>query len=329
MEKKATIYDVALKANVSLATVSRVINNSNKVSDDTKERVLNAIAQLNYKPNSIAIELASKRNTNVAIIVPELKYTYVAHVVAGLMDKAKELGYDCLIYTTKESKKDMSGVIAKVLSYRPNGIIIFNDTLLEEDFGDLLSFDIPLVTLGEDLKTISSVSWHYQAQIVELVKDAMKREKEIYFIKVKGSGNLEERVLRGIKQAFIQNGKEFTDDKLINVNDSYEDTYNHMKKMIPSLGKAFILSTRDSIALAALNAALDLNKKVPEDLEFLAVLGTKYSELSRPKLSSFSIDMRGLGKTGMEVLAELINSNRKELITRKLSFEFVKRGSTL
>ena len=79
-DKKPTIYDVAKLASVSLATASRVINGIDKVSPDTKQRVLDAIKQLNYKPNSIAVELASKRNANVAIIVPEINYTYISNV---------------------------------------------------------------------------------------------------------------------------------------------------------------------------------------------------------------------------------------------------------
>jgi len=98
--------------------------------------------------------------------------------------------------------------------------------------------------------------------------------------------------------------------------------------MIVDLPHSFIMATRDSIALAALNAALDQNLNVPEDYEFMAMLGTKYSELSRPKLSSFSIDMRELGKEGMQVLAALIE-NKNALISKKLMFNYVKRGSTL
>ena len=74
--KNATIYDVAKLASVSLATASRVMNGIDKVAPDTKQRVLNAIKELNYKPNTIAIELASRKTTNIAIIVPELNYTF-------------------------------------------------------------------------------------------------------------------------------------------------------------------------------------------------------------------------------------------------------------
>lgn len=325
--KNATIYDVAKLASVSLATASRVMNGIDKVAPDTKQRVLNAIKELNYKPNTIAIELASRKTTNIAIIVPELNYTYISNVVAGLMEEANNYGYDCLIFTTKGSKDEIKKVMTKVLSTRPNGIVIFNDSLTEDELMDLVQFDIPLVTLGMDLKSISSVSWHYKAQIVDLVNEALARNKEIYFIKVEGGGKIEERILQGIKQAYLENNKEFTN--IIEVKDSHSKTYSKMLEVLKTIPRGFIISTRDGITLAALNAALDSNLKVPEDFEFMAMIGTKYSELSRPKLSSFSIDMKGLGREGIKVLNELIERNNGEIITKKLMFNYVKRGSTL
>lgn len=325
-KKNATIYDVAKLACVSLATASRVMNGIDKVAPETKKRVLNAIKELNYKPSSIAVELASKKNTNVAIVVPELNYTYISHVVAGLMEKAKEYGYDCLIFTTKEAKQDVFKTISKVISSRPNGVIIFNDSLSDEELTELIQFDIPTVALGMDLKNISSVSWHYKNQIIDLVNEALTRNKEIYFLKVAGGGRIEDRVLKGIKQAYKDVNKEF--NNLIYVEDSYKSTYETIKEKLGEIKSGFFIATRDSIALAALNATLDLNLNVPQDYEFMAMIGTKYSELSRPKLSSFSIDMRELGKIGMQVLTELIDNNGKK-ITKKLSFNYVKRGSTL
>ena len=324
--KKATIYDVAKLACVSLATASRVINGVDNVALDTKQRVLDAIKQLNYKPSVIAKELASKKTTSVAIIVPELNYTYISHVVSGLMQEATEMGYECLIFTTKNSKNDVSTVVSKVLSRRVNGIVFFNDSLSEEELNELINFDIPIVSLGVENKKISSVSWHYKNQIVDLVNEALSRDKQICFIKVSDSSKMEERILKGVRQAYIENASYF--DNVLEVKDSYNATYELIKEKLPTMKNSLFIATRDSIALAALNAALDLNYKVPEDFEFMAMIGTKYSELTRPKLSSFNIDMRGLGKEGMRVLSELILDNGK-IIQKKLPFVFVKRGSTL
>lgn len=322
----STIYDVAKLACVSLATASRVINGIDKVSEDTKQRVLDAIKQLNYKPNRVAVELASKKNTNVAIIVPELNYTYVSHVVSGLIQQAKELGYDCLIFTTNNSKNDVIKTTNKVLSLRPNGIIIFNDTLVEEELSELICFDIPVVSLGVQIDNVSSITWHYKNLIFDLVKEAIKRNKDICFLKVQDFGKMQERMINAIEQAYLENNKKFTN--IIEVKDSYKAVYDDMKDKLPSMKNSLIIAVRDSIALAALNAALDLNLKVPEDFEFMAMIGTKYSELTRPKLSSFQIDMKGLGIKGMKVLAKVIENN-KLIINKKVSFMFEKRGSTI
>lgn len=325
-EKNPTIYDVAKLACVSLATASRVMNGIDKVAPDTKERVLDAIKQLNYRPSSIAVELASRKNTNVAIIVPEIKYTYVSHVVSGIMEAANEYGYDCLIFTTKNDKKSLSKVMSKVVSLRPNGIILFNDTLLDEELKELFTFDIPLVTLGVDLKTVSSVSWHYKNQIIDLVNEALARNKQIYFLHVDGSGRMENRIIDAVCKAYEKANLKF--ENIIHVPDSYQGTYDIVSKKIKEISSGFFIATRDGIEIAALNAALDMEKKVPEDFEFMAMIGTKYSELTRPKLSSFSIDMKGLGKEGMKVLSEVIENN-EEIISKKLPFKYVKRGSTL
>lgn len=324
--KNSTIYDVAKLACVSLATASRVINGIDKVSEDTKQRVLDAIKQLNYKPNKVAVELASKKNTNVAIIVPELNYTYVSHVVSGLIQQAKEFGYDCLIFTTKNSKNDVIKTANKVLSLRPNGIIIFNDTLNEEELSELICFDVPVVSLGAQIDNVSSITWHYKNQIVDLVKEATRRNKEIYFIKVQDFGKMQERMINAIKQVYEEKNIEF--NNIIEVKDSYKAVYEVIKEKLPTMKSGLFIAVRDSIALAALNAALDLNLKVPESFEFMAMIGTKYSELTRPKLSSFNIDMKGLGKEGMKVLDKVIKDD-KLIINKKVSFTFEKRGSTI
>ena len=201
----ATIYDVAELANVSLATASRVINGIDKVSEDTKQRVLEAIAELNYKPNTIAKSLASRKTTDVAIIVPEINYSYVAHTVAGLMDSAKKYGYDCLIFTTKGNKKDISETFEKVLSLRVNGVINFNDHLGESELKELLNFDVPVVCLATSIKDVSCVTFHYKDQVRTIVEECLNiKHKDVYFLSVEGHGMIEERILKAVKEAYME-----------------------------------------------------------------------------------------------------------------------------
>ena len=282
--------------------------------------------QLNYRPSASAVELASKKTKNVAIVVPEINYSYVSNVAAGLIEAANGYNYDCVIYTTKNNPKDFSKAVSKVVSLRPNGIILFNDNLSNDEICELMTFDFPLVTLGVDLKTVSSVTWHYKTQISNIVNDALDRNKDIYFIRISTGGKTQERILSAIEKDYAERNMKF--ENIIDVRDSYTETYNAVLEKLKTINNGFFIALRDSIALAALNACLDSNRKVPEDFEFMAMIGTKYSNLSRPKLSSFSIDMKGLGKEGMKVLAEVID-NPQEIVSKKLPFEFVKRGTTL
>ena len=324
-KKKATIYDVAYKAHTSLATASRVINGMDNVAEPTRQKVLEAIKELNYKPNALAKGLATKKTTNVAIIVPEINYTYISHVVAGIMDYAKKYGYDCLIFTT-ETRDDVENVLDKVLSLRVNGVILFNESLEEKDINILTDFSTPVVSIGVDLKTKSSITWHYKNQIKEIVDECLNiKHKEVYFLKVKNSGKMEQRLLNAVIETYQEHNKEF--NNIIQVPDSYKETYPIMRRHFSNHEKGFYIAARDSIAIAALNAAMDLKKDVPEDVEIMAMIGTKYSELTRPKLSSFDIDMRGLGYESMELLTQVIDDDKK-VIHKKLPFSFVKRGTT-
>ena len=158
------------------------------------------------------------------------------------------------------------------------------------------------------VKTKSSVTWHYKDQIKDIVDECLNyKNKEIYFLEVSNGGKVQQRILNGIKETYFQYNKEFLN--VIKVPDSYKETYPIMQEHFKKHPSGYYIAYRDSIAIAALNAAMDLKMDVPEDVEIMAVIGTKYSELTRPKLSSFDMNMRQLGFRGMEVLASLIDDN--------------------
>ena len=95
MKDRVTIYEVAKTAKVSLATVSRVINNKGNVTDETRIRVEEAIAKLGYKPSSLAQGLATSKTTNIAIILPAANYVYISNMLSGMIDVGRIYGYRC------------------------------------------------------------------------------------------------------------------------------------------------------------------------------------------------------------------------------------------
>ena len=120
-KKRVTIYSVAREAGVSLATVSRVINESDVVKEDTKRKVQEAIIKLGYKPNAVAQGLALKKTTNIALIIPDSSFTYIGKVLTGLLDVAKIYKYNIVLHTTSVGVNEMNEIIDK---YKPDEMAI-------------------------------------------------------------------------------------------------------------------------------------------------------------------------------------------------------------
>ena len=113
--KRVTIYDVAKEADVSLATVSRVINGSEVVKGATKEKVEAAIKKMGYKPNAIAQGLALQKTTTIALVIPEASYTYTGQIINGLLDVAKIYKYNTMIHTTTEGISEINEIIENII----------------------------------------------------------------------------------------------------------------------------------------------------------------------------------------------------------------------
>ena len=110
-----TIYDVAGAAKVSLATVSRVMNNPDKVNPETRERVLKIIKELGYRPNAIARGLASRKTTTVGIMMADVSRAATAAVLGGIIDIAKKYNYALKIFSMADDE-DIKDIMSTVVS---------------------------------------------------------------------------------------------------------------------------------------------------------------------------------------------------------------------
>ena len=113
----------------------------------------------------------------------------------------------------------------------------------------------------------------------------------------------------------------------MNCDDSYQRTYQDFLERFKEQRKEYVIAYRDSIAAAVLNAATDSGLRVPEDIEVLSIIGTKYSNIIRPQISNLNINFQDVGKRAMYMLVDLINDN---LVTKEFKFEsqYIKKDST-
>ena len=103
-KERVTIYEVAKAAGVSLATVSRVINNTTTVKEETRDKVLSIINKLGYKPSGLAQALATNKTTSIGIIIPSANYVYISNMLNGIIEVCKSKGFTTNLYTSSHSR---------------------------------------------------------------------------------------------------------------------------------------------------------------------------------------------------------------------------------
>ena len=184
--KKATIYDVAREAGVSLATVSRVINGSSVVREKTKEKVMKVIDELNFKPNQIARGLATNKTTTIAIIFPQSLFAHVKDMIGGIGDAGRTLDYNITIYTTDDiGNGPMDDVMEKVIRTRADGVILFNNDNIDQQIELVKKHSIPAVVIGMQVSDESIGSVYVDAQKItyDIVNNYLEKGKnDIIFV---------------------------------------------------------------------------------------------------------------------------------------------------
>lgn len=326
---RATIYEVAKKANVSLATVSRVINHKGNVNEETAKLVRDAISELGYIPSGVAQGLATRSTTNIGIVLPSPNYVYINKILAGMLDVCKVHGYRPLLFTY-EDVEDAERAIDSVIASRVEGIVCYNSQLESQDVEKFTKISLPLVVIGSDKLSSSNgkADADYRSSLAEFVKKEIKAGiKDIVFLQ---NPNKDWHITNGYEDTLIEVTKNSSVTLHIkDINDSYTSIYNYyveeLKKHKPN--HELYICTRDSLGHALINAGQDLGYKIPDDFEVMGVIGTKESVKCRPQMSSISGDLFALGSTAMKMLTSMLKGEETpdEFV---FTTEYIKRGTT-
>lgn len=327
--KRVTIYDVAKEAKVSLATVSRVINGLEIVRDDTRIRVNDAIDKLGYKPNAIAQGLALQKTTTIALVVPEASFSYTGQIINGLLDVAKIYKYNIMLHTTSEGIVEIGDVIENIIKSRVDGVIIYNDKMMSDELTALTKYQFPIVMIGNKMSTdnICSVFVDLRKAVYDLVKEYIAKGKhDIAIIQDRKNKFMVDEMIKGASQAFIEKGLTFK--QFIEIPVEYRSSYTYLKEYLRTHKHDLVIAHRDSQALAVINAAEENNIKIPDQMEVVCIIDTKYNSMVRPQLSSFSIPSYDLGAVSMRVMTKMLKQDVVDEKEIELSYLYTPRQST-
>ncbi len=331
--KKTTIYDVAEEAGVSLATVSRVINGSNVVKPETRDRVLATIQRLDFKPNQVARGLATSKTTTIAIVFPQALFAHVKDMIGGIGDTSRTLDYNISMYTTDElgDGSPIDDVIEKVIKSRADGVVLFNNDQIEKEIELMKRYKIPTVVIGYRASDESICSVYVDAKEIAhgVVKDYLANgTDDIIFVKPHQNLVELDEFIDGIKEAYQEVGKTFEDSCIISTSTHYEKSFPLFTEYFKSHKHDLVLTGYDKEAVAVVNAAQDNGIKIPEEMEVIGMLNTSYSIMCRPALTTINVPVYDMGALAVRMLTKILNEEEMNEREIAVAHSLIKRQTT-
>jgi DNA-binding LacI/PurR family transcriptional regulator len=315
----ATIHDVARLAGVGIGTVSRVINGNSSVKPETREKVLAAIKQLDYKPDPIARSMISKRTNAIGIIAPFFTRPFFMQVLQGVEAATARHGKELVLYNVRTDEQRDHCFSELPMRRKVDGVLILSlspEDTFAQNF-HRIGLPVVLVDAYSPLLTslvVNNVEGAYQA-IIHLMNLGHQRIGFINGVIEGKKFNQAIDRLRGVKQAFEDRGLHYAPDLTIATawdrQGGREAAYQLLTRA-PRPTALFVAS--DVQAIGALDAAKALHIRVPEELSIIGYDGIEISELLG--LSTIQQPMYQMGEMGIEKLIEHINypSKKPELI---------------
>ena len=332
MEKQAvTIYTVAREARVSMATVSRVVNGNPNVKPATRQKVLDVIKRLNYRPNAVARGLASKRTTTVGVVIPSITNPYFAKLALGIDDIASMYKYNIILANSDYDDEKILKVVRNLLAKQVDGVIFMGYDLSDELQEEFKSSNTPVVVAGSIVndKELPAVRIDYRKAAKEAVARLLEHNQgQVALVSgpLKYSINSDARLI-GYKEALADAGVKYDDQLVIETDGTYKSIYDQAKELADKGIKAAYV-TNDHLAVGLLNGLTDNGISVPDDFEIIASNDTKYTRLCRPMLSSITQPLYDIGAVSMRLLTKLMEDNSSEENDVILDHSFVSRQST-
>lgn len=328
----ASIKDVAKEAGVSIATVSRVLNDIDVVNEETKKKVLEAIKKLGYRPNIVARSLKTQRTRTIGILIPDISNQFYPEIVRGAEDVANIYDYNVMLCNS-DFDIDKEKEYLRVLKEKMVDGVLYMSSSLENDILDLINeLDVKTVLVETDDKnanlpsvTIDNVKATYEVTKYLIDKDI----KDIAFIGVsREDNNAWKKRFTGYKNALQESNIEFREELTYFHNLKVETGYNGVVEMLNrGVSPKAIVCASDEIAMGAINALRDNGLKVPEDV---SVTGFNDIDLARafyPKLTTVHQPMYDMGSVAMRMLIKIINNKVLEEGHFVLNYNLVERDS--
>src|SRR5580704_3536107 len=312
----ATIRDVAREAGVSVATVSRVFNNSGPVHEETRARVREVAGALRYSPNSAARSLITAKSNTLGVLLPDLYGEFFSEVIRGIDQTAQHNGYHVLVSSSHETQEHIEGAI-RAMRGRVDGLIVMSPDIDGSTLAANLPDSLPVVLLNcaVDGTSYDAISVDNFGGAYAMVRHLLTTGGTRVAIITGSSRNYDARErLRGYRAALRDAGAEQQEGWEI-AGDFTETGGYRAAREIAALSPrpTAVFAANDAMAIGALSAFREVGLRVPEDIAVAGFDDIPMARYMSPPLTSVHVEISELGARAMGVLLAAVHEkNRHE-----------------
>ena len=339
MGKRVTVRDIAKVAGVSVASVSNVLNGVDKVSEETRERIIQVMLDLDYHPNLVARSLSKRKSDMIGLLLPITDEgpsstslllrdnPFYGELLSGVEAKASEYGYDVLIKGIRSGESCRDWILKRNL----DGAIFlgnYSEVLSEEMQG--LGKRLVLVDCYDEGTQIHSTIGIDDENGGYLAAKHLLENGHRKIALVASNVNLDGPIRRrylGFKKAMEEFGITQTDDLIVLDELSFDGGYRIGKKLLKRNDITAVFAVGDVMAFGILKAMYEVGKQIPEDLSIVGFDNTKGCEYSKPALTSVDQPVYDRGRMAVEALAAAIQEENPTLTHKTLPVSLKIRNS--
>ena len=338
--KETTLKEIAETLGISITTVSKALKNYPDVSEKTRKAVVALADELNYTPNSFAVNLRTKESKTIGLIIPEVVHHFFSNVINGIIAEAEKKGYLVIILQSNESLELEKKQVALLVNKRVDGIIMSLSNESNNDFHikEILRKEIPFVQFDKISKLIpsSKVIINDQKAAMEAVQHLIDKGcKKITHIR--GPENPQNAIDRfiGYKKALEKNGIPY-DSKLVYTckNVTFEEGVEFAKQIVeehPDVDGIFVIT--DLVAVGVLAYFNEKEIQVPNQIAVIGFSNWFMSQVITPKLSTVDQPSYEMGVAAFGLLLEemICHKDGKVFVPRTIELEtsIIERESSL
>ncbi len=330
----ATINQVARRAGVSKATVSRVLNNSKPVSTETRTRVIRAIEELGFRPNSTARSLVFKKSKTIGVVITNIANLFVSVLVKGIEEIAYSNGYNIIICNSYALPKKELELLMMLKDKRVDGIIFLTSQIKKEHKDFLKTANLPtaLVNVGHRDENVIGISIDNHQAAYDMTTYFLKKG----FTRVGMIRGFLEDVytgrerFRGYCRALEDYGVPYSESLVregaLEAQDGYRAAVDLLKDNGKKLDAIFVAC--DLMAFGAIKAALDHGLNVPADIEIAGFDDVPMASYYCPALTTVRQPIEEMGRIAVKELIKLVKGDAVEAKELILPHQVIFREST-